>query len=226
LLGRLRGLQAAARARIAAEQLLQEDRLRISRDLHDNVGAHLSQIVVALGSLERENGLNNTKLGALKRLSQTTIAQLRETIWTLHDDQINAADFSDKLIRYAARQAALNTQLKLTIIRPDIDDLEAAILAPLQALNLYRIAQEAINNAFKYANSTQITLQFDYQKTIFSLIIGDNGTGFDLEDLLKQESYGLQNMRFRANEIKADFEINTTKTQGTSVKISIALATV
>jgi two-component system, sensor histidine kinase LadS len=221
LLQHIFALRKVEQAKIKAEQALHYDRIRISRDLHDNVGAHLTQIITGLDFLEQKNAANKPALANLKLLSQKSIAQLRETIWTLHNDTINAADFSDKLIAYTRRQVAIMPKLTLRIVRDAPEDLETFNLAPLQALNLYRIVQEAINNALKYAQATHLSLHFDYQKPYFTIIIKDNGIGFDTKDDARADAYGLQNMRARATEINATFELQSAKNEGTTVTIRL-----
>jgi signal transduction histidine kinase len=171
--------------------------------------------------LSQKEDSEGSSIHTLKTLSQTTITQLRETIWAMHTESINATDFADKLVVYTAQQTRLKPQLTLKIGRINEEDMEAIILTPMQALNLYRIAQEAINNSLKYANATRLDLVFDAQKPHFSIFIKDNGIGFDLSNSEKQDSYGLQNMQFRAKEINAAYSINSAIGKGTVMRLEI-----
>jgi signal transduction histidine kinase len=87
----------------------------------------------------------------------------------------------------------------------------------LDGMNIYRIIQEAVNNAIKYANATQIKilLQQEENKMIFS--ISDNGIGFSETEI--ELGNGLNNMKKRALELKADLKINAEKGNGTIVTI-------
>jgi two-component system, sensor histidine kinase LadS len=221
LLNRINELRRAERNQLRAEQELRHDRNRISRDLHDNVGAHLSQIIAGLDMLSQKENSETNSINNLKTLSQTTITQLRETIWAMHTESINASDFADKLVAYTVQQTRLKPELTLKIGRINEDEMEAIVLSPMQALNLYRIAQEAINNSLKYAQATRLDLVFDAQKPQFSIIIKDNGIGFDPNDSAKQNSYGLQNMQFRAKEINAKYNIVSEIGEGTIIHLAI-----
>ena len=84
-------------------------------------------------------------------------------------------------------------------------------------MNIYRIIQEAINNALKYANATQIDVDFSSKNTVYELKITDNGIGFDLNNI--EFGNGINNMKKRAHELEAEFEITSQLNKGTTIRV-------
>jgi signal transduction histidine kinase len=88
-------------------------------------------------------------------------------------------------------------------------------------MNIYRIIQEALNNALKYAEASTIEVLISEENSKLIITIKDNGKGFD-EDITDPGN-GLQNIRKRAREIDADVEIQSSRTDGTNVIVRIPL---
>ena len=86
-------------------------------------------------------------------------------------------------------------------------------------ISIYRTIQEAINNAIKYANATQITVAISLQNGKTNIVIKDNGEGFDVENIVAGN--GLNNMNKRMDEIDAKFSIVSSKSSGTMVTLII-----
>ncbi|MBC8883288.1 ATP-binding protein [Flavobacterium piscinae] len=87
----------------------------------------------------------------------------------------------------------------------------------LEGMNIYRIIQEAVNNAIKYANATQIKILLHQEENKMIFSISDNGIGFSETEI--ELGNGLNNMKKRALELKANLKINTEKGNGTIVTI-------
>jgi signal transduction histidine kinase len=95
-------------------------------------------------------------------------------------------------------------------------------LSPAEALNIFRIFQEAVNNAVKYSNATEIILSVSTQPpSAYSISLADNGNGFDTNVLYKGH-YGLENMHERAKEIQATLQITSAEHHGTRITLSKA----
>ena len=90
-------------------------------------------------------------------------------------------------------------------------------------LILFRIIQEVLNNIIKHSGASVIAVKLDYQPSVFSMQICDNGEGFDLSPLQENNMFGLgiRNMRNRAHLIGAQFEITSTPGGGTTVNLSL-----
>lgn len=198
------------------EKKLQQDRERISRDLHDNVGGQLSYVMFSLeGNEETSLEKRKEKAHNLANALRSVTGNLRETIWALNQEKLTVQDISDKLKTYTRNIFAYSdTKIKFEEF---IENDEA--LNPAFALNLFRICQEVINNVFKHANASEliITITKDKKTTI---VIADNGIGFTKE-LASMESYGLTNLKVRSDEINASLSINSEMHKGTKITLVV-----
>src|ERR1019366_2504819 len=207
---------------IAVEKAEEHERNRIAAELHDNLGPQLSYmssnidfILDAPALLSDED--KNKRLGKLNEAAKNTITDLRETIWALKKESIEMEELSDRLKLYAQNQLSHKVNMKLNVE----EKLNAKlILTPSEALNIFRIFQEAINNAVKYSNAEEILLSVTTEApSWYSISVSDNGKGFDTK-VLQQGHYGLENMRERAKEIQLILEITSSKNNGTMVILS------
>ncbi|RYE42291.1 MAG: hypothetical protein EOP48_23470 [Sphingobacteriales bacterium] len=204
------------------QQKLQSERERISRDLHDNVGTQLSLISKNiegilhpfgdLNELDRKRNLTNISL-----TSKEVIATLRETIWALSKEEITFQEFSDNLMDYTHKQIKNFSSLSLNFI--EAENSSAIKLNATEAINLFRICQEAIANAIKYAEASNLLVELKIVENKYQITIKDDGQGFDTSQLEVSSSYGLGNMEFRASEISCIFTLQTVPGKFTSILI-------
>ncbi len=203
------------------QQTIQQERERISRDLHDNVGTQLSLIsnniewvthpLKEIGEKEK-----NEKLQFANDTARDIIATLRETIWALNKQQIPLEEFSDKLKSFVQKQLSQYPQMALAY---NEDISETVILGPSEALNLFRICQEAVANALKYSGANTLTINVQ-SRGHYQVGITDNGKGFDINSVDPSVQNGLENMRYRAEDIGCTLAINTAPGTGTEIVIT------
>jgi len=198
-------------------QKIQQERLRISRDLHDNVGSQLSYIISNVDAEERGDKRDVGRMNAVRDIARSTMENLRETIWALNNEYVSCEDFSDKLRKFLSLQLEFRSAPVLQWEASDCDRM----LTPVQALNLYRIAQEAINNALKYSFAEKLKVRVQAVSGVFTVSIIDNGRGFDCNSPQEGEHYGLKNIRYRAEEINARLHIASAPGEGTNVTIEL-----
>ncbi len=190
-------------------QALQKEKERISRDLHDNVGGQLSYVLYSLDGIANDD--KNTRIELSKNINESVrgvISNLRETIWAINDESIAINDFSDKLKVYA-RNIFKNTQTKIIFNEQIEKNVE---LNSLVGLNLYRICQEIINNAFKHAKAAELKVDINVNEKI-TVMISDNGVGFDIK---KQngDGFGLSNIKSRAHEVGIKLDLKAKLNKG------------
>ncbi|MBP8086284.1 MAG: sensor histidine kinase, partial [Saprospiraceae bacterium] len=203
------------------EHKLFEDRMRISRDLHDNIGAQMATVKRGINFiLDQGDRLTvdqtTNKMRDLEAISTQINQELRDTIWAVQQEQIDVAGFITRLKNYIFQ--LLGPDSPYRVIYEEQGD-KHLILGPFVALNLHRISQEAINNILKHAEATEIRIIVDSRNSSLKIQITDNGKGFDPEKI--SEGYGLGNIRKRAEQIGAEVYINRLKTEGSSIEISI-----
>lgn len=196
----------------------QEQRIRISHELHDNVGAQLSYIVSNLEVMIQQHP-EDKRLNSLSDMSKQAIVTLRETVWALNNESISVTDFADKFKQYTSKILNFNQDITCTFEEQFQDQL---ILQPVQALNLFRICQEAFSNAIHHSKASIIRVQFSNSgKDIFTVGIQDNGIGFDQEEAALKGHYGLSSMRTRAKDMGAHFVIDSVKGEGTQIVFTL-----
>jgi two-component system, sensor histidine kinase LadS len=212
---------------IQAKQQVQDERERISRELHDNVGARLTHLITQIDHVEFRLGRDKTEknventLGRLETLGENArdaMNVLRETIWAVKEEAISLENFTSKISGYLQQQFSDNLDFEVHLIGDN-----KIMLTPGQALNLFRIVQEACQNTFKHAAATQIHITISTIKGTLIIAIKDNGKGFDTTHSNGEEHNGLRNMKHRAIEIGADFDIQSCLGKGTEVVIKTAL---
>ncbi len=204
------------------QQKIQMERERISRDLHDNVGTQLSLIsnnidwvvhpLKAITETEQKD-----KLFFVSQTAKDIIATLRETIWALNKEEIRLEEFSDKLKAFVLKQSGTYDTIDLKFLE---QLTEPIILGPAEALDLFRICQEAIANALKYSTAKNITVNIASANGRFKITIADDGRGFDPGKVNRSVQNGLENMKYRAENIGSELEIITFPGNGTTVVIA------
>lgn len=201
---RARQKQKAAENKLKTERAISNERERISRDLHDSIGARLTKIISDLDIMELQTEIKNKpisieELSKTRAYTQDTINNLRETIWTLDSKIVRLQDVfhqSKKYIdRYLPESIAFNIHMD--------DDLFQKQINPEVAVNIFRIIQEMTQNMLKYSKANQFSVNFTSDKNI-KLTVADNGVGFDFQTVSKGE--GLKNIQRRVNEIHGELE--------------------
>ncbi|MFT3909442.1 MAG: triple tyrosine motif-containing protein [Ferruginibacter sp.] len=208
-------------ASLESEHTLQLERERISRDLHDNIGAYASTVLYKTELLQKEalHGERNELMNDLRFASKDIITSLRETIWALKKEEYDAQDcllrirnFIQPFIKYYP-----NIHFSVNGEAP-----ASMILHYTKALNLVRIVQEAVSNSIKHAGASEINIQSAAENEKWKLTVTDNGAGFEYEGINElQQGNGLNNMKQRALDSGFDFSIHSTNNKGTSIMIIV-----
>ena len=204
--------------RVVQSQLrLQAERERISRDLHDHVGAQLS-VIAANANMPSATMDSSALIGTYAR---EAIQSLRDTVWAIDQPSLTIADFRVKLQQYLNRQQQQHPACTYIL---DIDATDKQVLSSAQALNLFRQVQEAVHNAFKYAQANQLTISCRVKNDHLLLSVFDNGIGFDpAQPTSGHPHYGLRNLQRRAAELYGECRIESSPGRGTCVTVDIPL---
>jgi signal transduction histidine kinase len=176
---------------------LQHERERISRDLHDNLGAYAAAIASNVSTI---NNISNEKdqnvLNQLQNNSQSIINQLNDTIWALNKEAISLTIISDRFKVFLQKIQPNYPKVNIEIKEEIINDIA---LSPVNALHLFRIMQEAINNALRHSDSTNVLLSIISDDS-WKVIIKDDGKGMPELNEKKSSGNGLQNIKLRSEE--------------------------
>jgi two-component system, NarL family, sensor kinase len=194
---------------------IQEQTLKtISQEIHDNIGQVLSLAKLNLATLQlgEEEKLNDTK-----NLVSKAINDLRDLSRSLHGDKIAELGLQEAVaseLKILQNTGQYHTALQITG--------EPYKVEPQKEMVLFRIVQEAMNNAIKHAKAKNITVQLSYWPNAFVLIITDDGIGFNAVVLEPaQTGIGLKSMQNRAALIGGQFTITAANGNGTQIKIEL-----
>lgn len=203
------------------DRQLYTERERIARDLHDNIGTQLTSLSLGITQAGKDVQLDPEKMKALQEHANATLIDLRDTIWVITKNSVTLEQLRDKVESMLWRmQKEQETPQFLLQIEPSNLDQK---LSPDQAMNLFRIVQEAVNNSLKHSQAKKITVKISQEKNLFCLTIEDDGVGFEATAAIGKESYGLGNMRKRAEQMLAELNVLSGENLGTTVKVSFHL---
>lgn len=197
---------------------LQDQRLRISRDLHDNIGSQLTFIISSIDNLKfltkKSNEKLLTKLSEINEFASSTISQLRDTIWAMNKNEINFEDFQGRVLSFIEKAKKITTTIHFkfnSTVKSNI------VFSSIKGINIFRTIQEAINNTLKYADASEISIVISENENELLINIKDNGKGFDINTV--ELGNGLDNMQRRIHEIEGEITIISEINVGTSIQI-------
>ena len=206
--------------KIESQKKVQEERLRISRDLHDNIGSQLTFIISSLDNLkfrlQNENPESSQRIDQLNHFTRNTITELRDTIWAMSKENISLYELKDRVNNFMDQAKSSVTDVCFEVnLDNSIEDNYS--FTALEGINIYRTIQEAVNNAVKHSKASEIKVFFERNAQNFVIRITDNGKGFT--ESMSDSGNGLNNMKRRISEIGAQFEIFSNQKEGTICEI-------
>ena len=210
-----------ALSKIETQNRLQEQRLRISRDLHDNIGSQLTFIISSLDNLKYGFKLTNKlsqKIDNIGEFTSSTIYELRDTIWAMNKTSISFEDFQSRISNFIEKADLSSKEMDFEF-KVDVQDLRKISFTSIQGINIYRIIQEAINNAIKYSKASKINVDIKSIDKVIQISIIDNGIGFDKNEV--EFGNGLHNIDKRALELNATVAIETEREKGTQIILNL-----
>lgn len=211
--------------RLASSQ--EEERRRISRDLHDGVIQNLSGMIFSLSFLEKALGQSDQgaidEIAQLVQIVEGTIADIRQVIYDLRPTILDTLGLVPTLEKHLERFGANNS------IEISYNPQLSSRLPETVETGLFRLAQEALNNIKKHAEAKKVTLDLKRIKKQAIMTIKDNGRGFDplkANDRASQDSgFGLSGMRERVQSLGGNVEITSKPGSGTEVTVTVPMAT-
>lgn len=197
---------------------LQMLRNKIASDLHDDVGSTLSSISIFSEMAKQQSKEVIPLLDTIGESSTKMLDAMADIVWTINPENDQFEKILMRMRNFAyALLGAKNIDYEFDA-NESIHDLKLSMEV---RRNLYLIFKEATNNIAKYADASQAMFSITGNKDQLTMLIRDNGKGFDPEK--KTEGNGLKNMRKRAGEIGAQLLINSAPGQGTLIELKIAV---
>jgi len=212
---------AAQLQQLENERKIKEERERISRDLHDSLGAYANAVLYNTELLEKENSEEKKKalVGDLKFASKDIITSLRETVWALKKEQYTAEECLVRSRNFVQPLTRYYQHINFTI---EGDAPAGRILHYTKALNVVRIVQEAVANSIKHSDAKNIHILSVTDNDKWNITVKDDGKGFNIDELKESVSgNGLNNMEQRAADAGFGYFVNSIESIGTTININL-----
>ena len=206
--------------KIENQNNLQEQRLAISKDLHDNIGSQLTFIISSIDNLKYGLSAANNKiiqkLNNISLFTKDTIYELRDTIWAMNKDKVTIEDLNSRISNFIISAKSAEQDVDFSF-NSNLKKEQTIVFNSKAGMNMYRIIQEAVNNAIKHAEASKITVNVNSGEKAIQIAIKDNGKGFDLHET--EFGNGIQSMQKRAEELNGTLEI-LNQQPGTQIKLN------
>lgn len=213
--------------RQSAEKAIAEERLRISREIHDGVAQNLASLRLKVGLMhdwaEQDLPRLHAELDFLQEQLRQNIQEVRRAIFALRPIAIDELGFYPSLHQFVADFGGQN-QLQIDLSITGSPEKLPSFMEPV----LFRLIQEALNNVAKHALASTVGLKLNVQALrSVELTINDDGIGFDpasLPQAVHQGHVGLTQMRERVAKLNGVIVVNSEPGQGTTLQVSLPLA--
>jgi two-component system, NarL family, sensor histidine kinase DegS len=197
---------------------------RIAREIHDGIGQMLTGLKFSLESINLDDKEKSTvKIEYLKKLTLDIIKGVRTATFNLMPPELSDHGINSALAKLTLELSKLTGKNILFYNKTDFNSR----LDSLIEINIYRLTQEAINNAIKYADSTHIIVQLSHSATLLSITIDDNGKGFDVNAVEKKRNsesgMGMLFMKERIQYINGRVFFNSIPNEGTRITFNVPI---
>jgi signal transduction histidine kinase/streptogramin lyase len=206
--------------RLEEQEALHKERARIAKDIHDDVGANLTQIAL-LGDLARQDGESGgasaSRMDTISTTARQAVKSLDEIVWAVNPRNDTLAHLIDYTGQFAVdylRPVGIRCRLDLP------DQTPSREISTDVRHNLFLVVKEALNNVVKHAKATEVWLRVAVSDAGLQVCVEDNGRGFD-EPPQREDADGLRNMRQRCRDIGGDCRIESHSGGGTKVRVDL-----
>lgn len=187
-----------------------QERLRISKDIHDELGAGISKIsIIAEYSKQQIDQPVNMKdtIDVIAKTSQEVADNMHDLVWSLNPENATLDSLAARIREYAGDYLE---ELPVEAVFTFPDEIPSISISKEFQRNVFLTCKEAINNAVKHANATKISIQVKVSDNLFSVEISDDGKGMN-EETKRMKGNGLRNMQLRIESIGGNFELISDK---------------
>lgn len=210
--------------RLEQETAIERERLRISKDMHDDIGSRLTQIEL-LSNLTRRNmddaGKVEKSLEEISTTADDIVTSFDEIVWAVNPRYDTVADVMDYLSQYVSSYLGrTGIESHVSLSAPP----STVYVSAETRHNIFMVLKESLNNIVKYASATEVWVQFLGSENQLTMTVRDNGVGFDVS-VEKKFSEGLTNMRKRMEDVGGTCVVESTPGSGTTVTAVVPLRT-
>nr|WP_277753247.1 sensor histidine kinase [Metabacillus mangrovi] len=204
----------------------EEERKRVSREIHDGPAQMLANVMMRSELLERIFRDRGTEEGFkeirnLRQNVRNALYEVRRIIYDLRPMALDDLGLIPTLRKYLHTIEEYNGKTKMSF--QSFGEAEERRLPPRFEVALFRLAQEAVTNALKHAQAKEISVKVEVSPEYVNLLIKDDGSGFDMSELKekKNKSFGLVGMKERVELLDGSMDISTELGKGTTIMIKV-----
>ena len=202
----------------------EDERRRIARDIHDQIGQQMTALRLNIAALEQGysgDGELHETLEQTKVIAERLDADVDFLAWELRPaalDDIGLAEAMNSFVNQWSTHSGIEAQFHTT-------GLDKERLSPETETNLYRIMQEALNNTMKYARASRVDVLVERRDSQVVLIVEDDGAGFNPKEEIEgdDKGMGLIGMRERAALVGGSLEIESMPKKGTTIFVRVPI---
>jgi signal transduction histidine kinase len=205
--------------RLKNQQALDNERLRIAQDIHDDLGARITEISLASALAQKRGSLSeetSNDFQRISRMSQELVSALYETVWAVNpeNDNLDAlGGYLCQMVNHLCEQAQLACRLDVSELPRDIE------VSSQTRHNVIMAVKEAIHNVIKHSKATEVHLQASFEKDFLTIEIRDNGCGF--KTARQTPGHGLVNMKRRLLDMGGICTIESHEGKGTTIQMRL-----
>lgn len=193
----------------------EEERKRLSREIHDGPAQMMANVLLRSDLIERtyrEKGAEPAfrEISSLKEMVRHALTEVRRIIYDLRPMALDDLGLVPTLRKYLETTEEYNPETSISF---DSHGTERRLPSSYET-SIFRLVQESVSNAIRHGKATEIHVELEWLKEHVSIVIRDNGSGFD-PAIVKNQSFGLIGMKERVELIKGEFIINSSLGEGT-----------
>lgn len=203
------------------ERALEQERLRIAQDIHDDVGARVTQISLLSAMAHGNSNLSEkarTDFDQISKMSRDLISALYETVWAVspENDNLDAlGNYLCQMVDQLCQQAQLRCRLHIQILPKDVQ------LSSQIRHNITMAVKESVHNIVKHAQANEVVIRMTFEKELLAISIQDNGQGFQPDNQFSGN--GIKNIKRRLEDIGGGCVIESQPNLGTIVRLRLSI---
>jgi len=216
-------LKSSFEKELAIKETEEKERLRMAKDIHDDLGSGLSKISFLSELIIRSNNLNKEvaeNAGSITETSKKLVVNMRDLIWALDPANVTLPGLYARIREYSADYLE---DFSIELILKINDDMPQLPITRGSHREILMVVKESLNNIIKHSKATQVEIESSISNSDFMITIKDNGTGVSEVTNLGN---GIKNMRNRVESLNGQFSINNNTGSGTIIKVNIPLNTI
>lgn len=218
----VRAREKKKRRKLELQRAMEMQRSRIARDLHDDIGSGLTELMILGDLAQRESAPSEEASRYIRNITGKTrqlASALDQAVWMINPKNDQLANFAGYVADYARellQAAGWRCRIHVT------DDLPVVPLTATQRHHLFLAVKECVNNALCHSGGSEVHLHIDYHQEELVIRIVDDGRGFDA-GMTRPEGNGLVNMESRLGELGGALHVESAPGKGTSIKMTLAI---